>query len=165
VVAAYDFGRFRRLVDVGGGTGILLDAVRAATPGLDGVLFDRPEVVERGPADLDRIGGDFFTSVPSGGDGYLLSRVLHDWADAEALRILRACRAAMPVGTPLLVVEAVLPVKAREAPAVVRMDATMLLLATGRERTEREFAELFDAAGFSLVRTVPAGGVVVLEAV
>jgi hypothetical protein len=160
VVAAYDFGRFRRVVDVGGGTGVLLDAIRAANSQVEGVLFDRPEVAE--PA--GGIGGDFFVSVPVGGDAYTLSRVLHDWADPAALQILRTCRAAMPTGTPLLVVEAVLPARAVDAPAVVRMDATMLLLATGRERTETEFAQLFAAAGFRLAQAVPAGDVVVLEA-
>jgi O-methyltransferase domain/Dimerisation domain len=164
VVEAYDFGRFRRLVDVGGGRGILLRAILDANPGLDGLLFDRPEVV--GTAALPSAGGDFFAAVPDGADAYLLSRVLHDWDDAEALAILRACRRATADDATLLVVEAVLPPRAADDPAAVRMDLHMLALLHGRERSEAEFRALLATAGFRLVRTLPTGaGVHVLEAV
>ncbi|MFC5947987.1 methyltransferase [Pseudonocardia lutea] len=169
VVAAYDFGRFRRLVDVGGGTGVLLSAVLTATPGLTGVLLDRAEVVAgaRVPEGTEVVAGDFFAEVPSGGDAYLLSRILHDWDDDEARRILVRCRAAMGPGATLLVVDALLPERAADGPAVIRMDATMLLLATGCERTARQFGELFASAGLALRRVVPTAspvGLVVLEA-
>jgi hypothetical protein len=163
VVAAYDFRRFRRLVDVGGGPGVLLRAVLAATPGLDGLLFDRPEVVRT--ATLPAAAGDFFTSVPGGADAYLLSRVLHDWDEDDALRMLRTCRAAMNPHATLLIVEAVLPRRAADDPAAVRMDLNMLMLLHGRERTEAEYAALLDAAGLTLVSTVPTtAGVHLLEA-
>ena len=163
VVAAYDFGRFRRLVDVGGGSGVLLAAILAAVPDLDGILFDRPEVAQT--STLSATGGDFFTEVPAGADAYLLSRVIHDWDDADAVRILRTCRRAMPVGAALLLVEAVLPERAVDDPAAIRMDLHMLALLRGRERTEAEYAALLDVAGFALTRVVPTGaGVHVLEA-
>lgn len=170
VVAAYDFGRFRRLVDVGGGQGILLSAVLSATPGLSGVLFDRPDVVAtaRLPAGCATVGGDFFDEVPAGGDAYLLSRVIHNWDDADAVRILARCRAAMPDGAVLLLVEAVQPERAADQPGAVRMDLNMLLLLTGRERTAAEYAALLSAAGLTLHRVIPTAapdGVHVLEAV
>ncbi|MFR9805577.1 methyltransferase [Pseudonocardia sp. RS010] len=169
VVAAYDFGRFRRLVDVGGGTGVLLSAILTATPGLAGVLLDRGEVVAgaRVPEGTEVVAGDFFTGVPTGGDAYLLSRVVHDWDDADARCILDRCREAMGPAATLLVVDALLPERAADGPAVIRMDATMLLLATGRERTAREFGGLFASAGLTLRRIVPTTspvGLVVLEA-
>lgn len=171
VVAAYDFGRFRRLVDVGGGRGVMLAAVLAATPGLAGVLFDRPEVVERARAGLppgcEAVGGDFFRSVPGGADAYLLARVIHDWDDDDALRILTACRDAMPEHATLLLAEAVLPERAIDDPAAIRMDVSMLALFPGRERTVAEYASLLAAAGFALRRVVPTAssvGVHVLEA-
>ncbi|WP_214403454.1 methyltransferase [Pseudonocardia lacus] len=163
VVAAYDFSRFATLVDVGGGPGLLLAAVLAANPGLTGTLFDRPEVVAG--AELPHVGGDFFAQVPPGADAYLLSRVIHDWDDAEATAILRTCRRAMPDTATLLLVEALLPERAAQDPAAVRMDLHMLALLHGRERTRREYAELLAAAGLRLVRVVATGaGVHVIEA-
>jgi hypothetical protein len=176
VTAAYDFGAFRHLVDVGGGYGILLSAILAATPALRAVLFDRPEVVDRAREQLaadgvlarcDVMAGDFFSSVPAGGDGYLLSRVAHDWDDAAAIRILSNCREAMPDHATLLLVEAVLPRRARARPGAVRMDLHMLTLLHGRERTVREFQSVLEAAGLELRRVVPAltaAGLCILEA-
>jgi hypothetical protein len=164
VVAAYDFGRFERLVDVGGGQGILLEAILRASPQTQGVLLDRPPVVERSRERLAAAGlgercsfvpGDFFADVPAGGDAYLLSRVLHDWGDADAIRILAACRAVMDDRATLLVVEADLPELAREQPAAIRMDVHMLTLFHGRERTVAEYERLLAATGFRLVRSVP----------
>lgn len=163
VVAAYDFSGFGTLVDVGGGSGLLLTTVLAATPGLAGTLFDRPEVVA--DAVLPAVGGDFFTGVPAGADAYLLSRVIHDWDDDEAVPILRSCRRAVPEAGTLLLVEALLPDRAVDDPAAVRMDLHMLALLHGRERTRREYAALLDAAGFRLTGVVATpAGVSVLEA-
>jgi hypothetical protein len=157
VVATYDFSAFRTLVDVGGGSGVLLGAILAAYPDLDGTLFDRPEVVE-GLA-VPAVGGDFFVDVPAGAEAYLLSRVIHDWDDDEALAILRTCRRAMPATATLLLVEALLPERAADDPAAVRMDLHMLTLLHGRERTRAEFAALLEAAGLRLtgVAATPAG--------
>ena len=108
VVAAYDFGAIGRLVDVGGGHGILLGAILRSAPDLHAVLVDQPAVVEEarrrliaeGVADrCQLVPGDFFAEVPAGADAYVLSRVLHDWTDDDARRVLTACRAAMGPGT------------------------------------------------------------------
>jgi O-methyltransferase len=164
VVAGYDFSGFATVVDVGGGTGALLRAVRAAASHADVLLFDQPDVVARSP-DLPTAGGNFFTTVPGGADAYLLSRVLHDWDDGDAARVLRVCRSAMRPDSVLLVVEAVLPDRAVHDPASVRMDLHMLLLLRGRERGVTEFGGLFAAAGLDLTADVPTpAGVHVLEA-
>lgn len=171
VVAAYAFGRFRRLVDVGGGEGVLLSAVLAATPGLSGVLFDQPAVVENAaatlPAGCEIVGGDFFHEVPAGADAYLLSRIIHNWTDEYAVRILSTCRRAMPDDATLLLVEMVLPERAADQPAAIRMDINMLTLIGGRERTEAEYATLLAAAGFRLDEVIPTSshaGVHILQA-
>jgi ubiquinone/menaquinone biosynthesis C-methylase UbiE len=165
VVAAYDFGNLDRLVDVGGGAGNLLAAILRAAPQLRGVLFDRPGVAPAAEQRMrdagvwercELVAGDFFESVPSGADAYVLSRVLHDWDDAEAARILARVREAMGTGSRLLVVEAILPERAADAPAAIRMDLHMLLLfSQAQERTEAEFRRLLEGAGLAVRRVVP----------
>jgi len=177
VVAAYDFGSFGRLVGVGGGHGVLLAAILKAVPRLQAVLVDQPAVVERAREHLkaaglaDRcefIAGNFFTTVPQGGDAYVLSRVIHDWDDEAAVRILANCRRAMGQSNTLVLVEAVLPERARERPAAIRMDLHMLVLLHGRERTTAQYERLLGAADFWLRRVVPThspAGISVIEAV
>lgn len=172
VAACYDFGGVRRLVDVGGGRGVLLGAILAAYPELDGVLFDQPEVVAGAldtlPAGCRTVGGDFFEEVPAGADCYLLSRVIHDWGDDEAARILTSCRKAVPQDGKVLLVEAVLPERAVDQPAAVRMDLHMLAMFSGRERTEAEYSALLAAAGLRLDRVTVVDetvGLHLLEAV
>jgi SAM-dependent methyltransferase len=176
VVAAYDFSGFGRLVDVGGGTGVLLAAILRSAPELRGVLVDLEEVVEMarprlaaaGVGDrVDLVGDDFFTEIPAGADLYVLSRVLHDWDDADAARILATCRRATPPGSRLLVVEALLPERAADGPAVIRMDLHMLLLFGTRERTAAEYRALLQGTGFTTRRVVPTAspaGLGVIEA-
>ena len=173
VLDAYEFGRFGRLVDVGGGTGTLLAAVLAAHPALEGVLFDQPHVVARAPAVLAQAGvadrcriesGSFFDGVPAGADAYVLRSIVHDWGDAEAVAILRACRAAMADGGVVLVIERELG-GPNENPDAKLSDLNMLVGPGGRERSRDEYAALFGAAGLRLARVVPtAAGADVLEA-
>jgi O-methyltransferase domain len=166
VVAAYDFAGCTRLVDVGAGPGLMTRAVLRAVPGLRATLLDRPGMLARARTELAAAGlagrctfvdGDFFDAVPAGGDVYLLSRVLHDWSDDEAVRILKVCRAAMPPEARLLIVDAVLPPRARDLPAAIRMDLMMLILLGARERTEEEFERLLRHGGFELRHVVPTG--------
>jgi hypothetical protein len=83
--------------------------------------------------------------------------VIHDWSDDEAVAILRTVRRAIPDAGTLLLVEAVLPERAADDPAAVRMDVHMLTLLGGQERTADEFAALLDVAGFRLDRVLPTG--------
>lgn len=154
VVAAHDFSRYRTVIDVGGGLGVLLAAVLRSAPGVSGMLFDLPKVVAR--SSLPSTGGDFFDEVPSGADAYLMSRVIHDWDDDAAIAILRNCCRAMHHDATLLLVEAVLPERAAEGPAAIRMDLHMLTLVPGRERTAAEYRSLLAASGLRLAELVPA---------
>jgi SAM-dependent methyltransferase len=165
VVDAYDFGGFTTVVDVGGGRGALLAAVLARHPHLLGVLFDQPGVVDA-PDDLleragvagrcTRVGGDFFTTVPDGGDAYMLKAVIHDWPDAESVAILRTVARALPDDGVLLLVEHLLD----DGPDPVRVafsDLNMLVAPGGRERTLDQYRALLATAGLDLTAAVPTG--------
>jgi SAM-dependent methyltransferase len=166
VVAAYDFSRFDRVVDVGGGHGALLRAILSANPKLRGVLADRPAVVAgaealRTGAMADRCEFtvvDFFSSVPGGADAYIMRWIIHDWNDEDSLKILRNCRRAIRSDGTLLIVDAVLKPPNEPDPGKL-MDLNMLVLAPGgRERTEADFAALLRQADFSLTRVIPTAG-------
>ena len=163
VVEAYDFSPFGTIVDVAGGQGSLLSQILRATPKARGVLFDAPRVVEgagpnleaAGVADrVERVGGDFFESVPAGGDLYTLKWIIHDWDDARSVAILKSCRRAMSPAAKLLLLEAVIP--PGNAPMLGKfLDLNMMVITGGKERTEREFAALLAEAGFRLTRVIP----------
>ncbi|HYO49366.1 MAG TPA: methyltransferase [Chloroflexia bacterium] len=161
---AYDFSPFRRIVDVGGGYGPLLAALLKANPQAEGVLFDTETITQGARRYLESAGllerceivaGDFFEAVPAGGNLYVLSQVLHDWDDGHCLRILKSCREAMPEGSTLLVLEALMPEHVGEPSSVVDSDLIMLAMTGGRERTEAEYRDLLAASGFRLARIVP----------
>jgi hypothetical protein len=169
IVAAYDFSKFERIVDVGGGHGNLLAAILSANPRLRGVLYDLPEVVAGASAlrqePISRrseiIGGDFFQEVPAGADAYILKGVIHDWNDEAALKILKNCRRAIRADGVLLLVETVLTPSTDPAGAL--MDMLMMVLTSGRERTESEFRSLFQEAGFSMAQVIRSAGVSIIE--
>jgi O-methyltransferase/methyltransferase family protein len=174
VIAAYDFSRFHRVVDVGGGHGALLAAVLAANANATGVLYDQADVVAGAGDELARAGvldrceiagGSFFDAVPAGGDAYLLSNVIHDWDDDHAERILTNCAAAMADDGRVLLAEVVMPGKPEQAPMVKLMDLNMLVLCDGKQRTEAQFGDLFARAGLALTRIVPGGFCSVVEGV
>ncbi|MFE7315377.1 methyltransferase [Streptomyces sp. NPDC057555] len=161
VAAAYPFPATGTVVDVGGGRGGLLRAVLRHHPDLTGVLFDLAPPLAHHLLDTDDLKGrwrtqegDFFASVPQGGDVYVLKHVLHDWPDDACRRILRTCRAAMADGSRLVVVDCVLP--PGNAPHFGKtLDVTVLAIFDGRERNADEFAALLSAGGFRLTRVLP----------
>jgi hypothetical protein len=163
VAEAYDFSTAGTIVDVGGATGNMLAAILGRHPQPRGVLFDLPHVVTGAPALLEQHGvgtrvslasGNFFEAVPSGGDAYILSHIIHDWTEEQCLTILRNVRKAMSPSSKLLIVEFVLPTGNAPHPGKV-LDMVMLALPGGTERTESEYNALLTKAGFRLNRVVP----------
>ena len=160
---AYDFGRHRTIADIGGGTGAALAAILRQFTTVRGLLFDQPQVVAHAGqvfegTDLaervEIVPGDFFESVPSA-DAYMLRRVLHDWRDAEAIRILQCIRRAITDDGCLLVLDAVVG-PPNKGSAVKFLDLMMLVSAGGRERTEPEWRLLLAAGGFDLTSATQA---------
>jgi hypothetical protein len=151
-----------RVVDVGGGKGTVLTALLTAHPALRGVLYERQPVLDLARDYLathhvlDRcelVAGDFFASVPAGGELYLLKSVLHDWDDDRCQTILANCRAAMSSDARLGIVEFVLPDRMTASRAHVPaalLDLIMMTYAGGRERTESDFRQLLATCGLRL---------------
>ena len=174
ILDVYDFSQFKVIADIGGGNGSKLIAILQHYPNMRGMLFDLQHVVDRaklhvqdaGLSDrLELLAGDFFASVPAGADAYMMRHIIHDWDDAKSLTILKNCFAVMSPGQKLLVVESVIP--PGNDPFMGKfLDLTMMLIPGGKERTEAEYRELYDRAGFDLNRIVPtASDVSVIEGI
>jgi len=161
IAGSYDFPERGTVVDVAGGTGGFLGAVLRKNPGLHGVLVDREPVLSGHRLDVPELAGrweteegDFFVSLPTGGDFYVLKRIIHDKSEDECRRILRTVRAAMSDGARLLLVDAVVPPD-NPSPSVILADVLMMTVFEGRERTEDEFRDLLGEAGLKLTRVIP----------
>lgn len=162
VLDACDLSTCRRVVDLGGGNGLALEALLQRYPAIEGVLFDLPAVADRARAGLaasevnGRLqveGGDFFERVPARADAYLLRHIVHDWQDAEATTILRRCREAAAPGARVLVIEMVIP--PANQPGFGKWLDLMMLVVGGRERTAEEYRALYEAAGIEYRQTIP----------
>jgi SAM-dependent methyltransferase len=145
------------LIDVGGGEGALLAAVLTANPGVSGVLVDLPEVVKGAPPllraagveDRCRIqGGDAFASVPAGGDVYVVSRVLFNWSDDDAVRLLRSVRRAMSPRARLYIIENLVPDDRLGNFAANNLGLSLLL--SSRHHSERDMRAICEAARLSV---------------
>ena len=163
IVEACDFSGLDRAVDIAGGHGFLLAAILEANPHLRGVLFDQPAVIDaavealrlRGIADrIEFVSGDFFDSVPSGADAYIMKHIIHDWNDDKSIKILQNIHSAMNKNGRVLIVEMVVPAGNVPSPSKV-MDVQMLVATGGQERTEAEYKHLLESAGFNLTGIVP----------
>jgi acetylserotonin O-methyltransferase len=151
VAAAFDLGRFQRLIDLGGASGHLVEAIRDRYPRIEAKVFDLPEVATLYPG---TIAGDFFTDPLPQADLYSVGRILHDWSDGKIHRLLARIYAALPDGGGLLVAEKLL------TPGYVSahmQSMNMLVNAEGRERSGAEYEALLRAAGFSKVESRVTG--------
>ncbi|MEP7356430.1 MAG: methyltransferase [Anaerolineales bacterium] len=172
ILEAYDFTPYQKIVDVAGGHGALLRGILERAPRAAGVLYEMPAVAAearalRGSpveARCEFVVGSMFESIPAGGDLYVMKQIIHDWDDDAAIRILRNTRQAMgPEGRLLVVDRIVLP--PNQPDPAKSTDLMMLVMLTGRERTEAEFSALYQAAGFRLTRVIPAGEFSLVEGV
>lgn len=162
VVDAYSFEGIHSIVDVGGGHGLLLATIMARNPQMKGTLYDESHVIEgakNGPLKpvMERCtlaSGDMFSSVPAGADAYIMKHIIHDWPDELCIKILKACRKEVNPGGKLLVVDDVIQ-SGNDFYAGKFLDLQMLIFPGGKERTEKQFRELFAAGGWKLSRVVP----------
>ena len=162
LVRVYDFSNAKKVIDVGGAHGILLQAVLMANPTVHGILYELPHVIATAAENIETqvkdrcelVSGDFFKSVPGGGDVLLLKQIIHDWDEERAALVLRNCRDALSPGGKLLLIEMIVP-QDNQPSFAQAMDLNMLAILGGRERTEKEYRTLLDTSGFRLERVTP----------
>jgi hypothetical protein len=162
VLQAYDFSGIGTLADIAGGHGFTITSILKKYPEMKGILFDLPNVVE-GARDriekmqltnrLEVVSGDFFVSVPRA-DAYVMKHIIHDWDDEKSIAIIKNCGKNLESGGRVILIETVLPI-GNEPHMGKWIDIEMFMLPGGRERTQEEFRELFDHAGFKLNRIIP----------
>jgi hypothetical protein len=158
LATSYDFSGSSTVVDVGGGQGALLAEILKTNLHLRGILCDRPFVAAGArnvleaqgvAARCDIVGGNFFEAVPAGGDAYILKWVLPDWADDQAVVILKNCHHAMNAHGRVLVIDPL------DLPTNASFNLTMLVWNEGRVRSVTDLRALFEAAGFRMERIIP----------
>ena len=160
LAGAYDWTGIKTIVDVAGGHGgLLIEALKGA-PQAKGILYDVAHVLKGARVNEEKgrwtcVEGDFFKNVPSGGDAYLLKRIIHDWKDDDCVTILSHIRKAMKPGGKVLVFDCVIP-QGNDPHGGKVIDILMMSALPGFERTEREFAKLFERAGLKLTRVIQA---------
>ena len=161
LLRASDFGRFRTILDVGGGTGSLLEQILATHAKVHGILVDQPANVmvankrfeAAGLSDrCDFVGGSFFDELPSGADLCILKQVLSDWGDEQARQILRNCQQALSPGGTLLLIEAIVDPRNGTDRSVKLFDLEVHAFSGGGVRTKAEFEALLDDSGFQFRR-------------
>jgi len=170
IARAWDFSRSKIVADLGGGGGALILAVLEVYSHLRGMLVDRDASVEAAKARFadeklssrcKLLAADLTQSVPAGADVYMLKHVLHGCQDAMAITILKNCRVVIPENGTLLVIEFILPPLVSQADPHLEghlmSDINMLAVTGGRERSEREWRTLLEAAGFRLTGVYPVG--------
>lgn len=157
------FATGETIVDVGGGDGSLLAELLSRNPGTTGVLFELPratealnlrfvDLMQAGRASLKH--GSFFEEIPSGGDAYVFSRILHDFDDEAAGRILANAKAATDGHERFVIVDLMVD-PARARPNETAQDLLMMVLMGGRERSAGEFSQLLATGGFATVSVTP----------
>jgi len=164
LAAALDLRGSLHVLDLGGGCGVLADALLTRDSGLHVSILELPHVEPEARAFLGArkpthrwsfLAGSFFDSVPGGYDVYILSRVLHDWSDAEAGRLLSGIGRAAQRRAKLVIFD-----KFADPPAAggsltadfTMSDLNVWLMCGGRERTTEEVLAMVRAAGFEPAR-------------
>ncbi|XP_009352092.2 caffeic acid 3-O-methyltransferase-like [Pyrus x bretschneideri] len=157
------------VVDVGGGTGAVVNMIVSKYPSIKGINFDLPHVIKDAPQypGVEHVGGDMFGSVPKG-DAIFMKCVCHDWSDEHCLKILKNCYAALPDNGKVILAECILqvaPTSNLAAKVVAHHDLIMLTNSpSGKERTEEEFEALAKGSGFQGFRVMcPAFNTYVIE--
>jgi len=163
IVSAYSFNGIDTLADIGGGEGMLLCTILQKNQSINGVLFDLPHVVETASSMVEKfdlteriqiIPGSFFENSLPGADAYLMKNILHAFDDKTCIQLLESIGKSMLGSGKILLIETV--ISEDNKVAFGKMLDLQMLIGTekGKERTENEFRNIFETAGFRLNRVV-----------
>jgi hypothetical protein len=164
ILSSYSFAKFPVIADIGGGEGYLLANILKINPGLKGILFDKPEGLEKanemlvshGVADRTTIlPGDFFKTAPSGANLYMMKNIIHNWSDDDCVTILSVIAQNMPQNSRLLIIEMVVPEGDKSSLSKLLDIQMMATMEGGRERTAQELKTVLSLAGFSVSTIIP----------
>lgn len=162
LVGSYDFCQHPRILDLGGGQGVLIAGILGACPQVRGGILDLKEALAAAPATLEReavadrvelIEGSILAAIPAGWDAYLMKHIIHGMRDPALATILAGVREAMTPTSRLLVVEMLVP-EGNSGVYPAALDLQMLIASGGRERSVSEYRQLFAAHGLRLVEVV-----------
>ena len=159
ILRSFNFGKYKKIVDIGGGQGFLLSAILTKHKACQGILFDQTHVVSNpgktlaGLVDSGRcevVGGSFFDFIPKGGDAYILKNIIHDWSDELSIKIFKNIYDVIPQGAPLLLIETL--IEPDNKPSIGKFIDLQMMIATdgGKERTAVEFENILNQAGFTI---------------
>lgn len=149
---------YTSVIDIGGGTGTLLEYIHAKNPNMRLANFEVPILREKSIEKLraacienvEFIGGDFFESIPSGFDVYVLKHILHDWNDEKSCIILRNVRNAISENGLLVIIEFIISDENNTGRFCKLDDLGMAIALNGEGRTEKQYLDLFEQTGFQL---------------
>ncbi|WP_336703778.1 methyltransferase [Chryseobacterium indologenes] len=166
IIEKYDFKPYKKIVDIGGGNGVMIYTILNNAPESSGIIFDEANVIEKTikmiPENLKGrcsvATGSFFNEVPQGADLYTMKWIMHDWSDDECVQILKNCYNAMSKGAKLLIIDAVIPDDSLNKPHMAKLlDIVMLACLTGKERTLSEFKIIIEKAGLKFNQLIHIG--------
>jgi hypothetical protein len=159
LIRSYDFTGFNKIVDIGGGYGELLTKILNKYKKASGVLYDLPAVIKEieesnkytgNNTRIEIISGDFFKKVPAGCDLYILRKILHDWNDKHAIKILKNCYKTAERGSRILLVEEIMSNEVQNEKMWINDIHMMVQTVEGKERTEKEYRDLLDKVGYKV---------------
>ncbi|MEQ9551548.1 MAG: methyltransferase [Coleofasciculus sp. G3-WIS-01] len=168
---AYDFSRFKTVMDLGGNQGTLIANI-VKKFGCKGILFDLPHEVETAPNNLSKygvsdavqvIGGSALDSLPKGADAIVMKYFISVFSKEDSIKVLTNCREALPADGKVILIQTLVP--SLGAPVeypdgtIPGLAAVQMMITNpgGYWRTEQEYRDLFEASGFQLEQVVHTG--------
>jgi O-methyltransferase domain len=145
------------VADIGGGQGQLLTTICRSQNIKNGILFDLPNVVAQANelgAHCQKIGGSFFEPLDFAADTFILKRILHDWEENKAEKILKNISNAMHSDSTLYIFEGILD-RSKDKQKLAAIDLALLTVFEGKERTLNEFEKLVGQAGLEITNVSP----------